>query len=88
MNTERWQRVGDIFERLLEVPEQERDQHLESLCGADDELRGIVLSMLDSHEGPRLSDDSIATQREASRAAARDDRYRTGTRGRCAPARS
>ncbi|MEP6938827.1 MAG: protein kinase [Rudaea sp.] len=69
MNTERWQRVGDIFERLLEVPQVERDKRLESLCGADDELRVIVMSMLDSHEGVHFSDASVATLRETSRAA-------------------
>jgi|GEM_PF-298103 len=69
MNTERWQRVGDIFERLLEVPEIERERRLNSLCGDDGELRGIVVSMLDSHESPRFSDASLSTLRDASQAA-------------------
>ncbi len=70
MNTERWQRVGDIFERLLEVPEGEREKRLASLCGDDQQLRGIVVSMLDSHESPRFSDASLNTLRDSSQAAA------------------
>ncbi|MEP6941157.1 MAG: hypothetical protein ABI846_15425, partial [Rudaea sp.] len=69
MNTERWERVGDIFERLLEVPQDQRDKHLESLCGADDELRGIVISMLDSREGLPLSEITLAMLRDTSRSA-------------------
>ncbi len=68
MDTERWLRVGDIFERLLEAPESEREKRLSHLCGDDQQLRGIVLSMLDSHESPRFSDAAIKTGLDTSRA--------------------
>ncbi|MGH8123739.1 MAG: protein kinase domain-containing protein [Rudaea sp.] len=74
-DTERWQKVGDIFERLVEVPLQERETLLVSLCGEDQELRKIVVSMLDSQESARLSDESLSASRSdaadaADRAAA------------------
>ncbi len=55
VDTERWQRVGDIFERLVDVPMHERETLLVSLCGDDQELRKIVVSMLDSEESARRS---------------------------------
>ena len=53
MDTERWQLVGDIFERLLGAPQPQRPALLDSLCGEDRELKQIVVSMLDSEESAR-----------------------------------
>ena len=48
MDTERWELAGSIFERLLGTPEEKREPLLQSLCGADDELKDVVISMLQS----------------------------------------
>lgn len=53
MDTQRWQLAGDIFEKLLDVPTSEREPLLSTLCGDDAELRGVVVSMLDSQESDR-----------------------------------
>ncbi len=56
MDTERWHRVGEIFERVLGTPREQRDAALQSLCGGDAELEQLVVSMLDSQEAPRPGD--------------------------------
>ncbi len=70
VDTERWQKVGDIFERLVDVPLTQRETLLVSLCGEDQELRKIVVSMLDSEESARRSDDKLSTSRAAAADAA------------------
>src|SRR5450432_495290 len=50
MDTQRWERIGDIFERLLGVPLTQRPTLLDSLCGDDAELKKIVVSMLESED--------------------------------------
>ncbi len=62
MDTERWQRVGDIFERLQDVPADQRETLLLSLCAGDGELKRIVVSMLDSQNSAHpFGPDSAAT---------------------------
>ena len=60
MDTQRWELAGSIFERLLGTPEQEREVLLETLCGADAELKGVVLSMLDSESSALRFDRALA----------------------------
>jgi serine/threonine protein kinase/tetratricopeptide (TPR) repeat protein len=48
VDTQRWELAGNIFERLLGTPRDERKDLLETICGEDAELRDIVVSMLDS----------------------------------------
>jgi len=48
MDTQRWELAGSIFERLLGTPPEKREPLLQTLCGADDELKGVVISMLQS----------------------------------------
>jgi len=48
MDTQRWELAGSIFERLLGTPEEKRELLLQTLCGADDELKDVVISMLES----------------------------------------
>src|SRR5450432_942627 len=50
MDTQRWEHIGDIFERLLGVPQTQRPTLLDSLCGDDAELKKIVVSMLASED--------------------------------------
>jgi non-specific serine/threonine protein kinase/serine/threonine-protein kinase len=49
MNREAWQRVKDILNQALEMPEQARADFLTLACGGDAELRGEVESLLASH---------------------------------------
>ena len=48
VDTQRWELAGSIFERLLGTPQEKRELLLQSLCGADDELKDVVISMLQS----------------------------------------
>ena len=48
MDTQRWERAGNIFDKLLVVPDEQRTALLETLCGDDAEMRDIVASMLHS----------------------------------------
>ena len=48
MDTQRWERAGNIFEKLLDAPDEQRTALLETLCGDDAEMRDIVASMLHS----------------------------------------
>src|SRR5437899_11526306 len=66
MDTERWQLVGDIFERLLGAPEPARPALLDSLCGEDQELKNLVVSMLDSQGSARSVDEKSAAQQGGS----------------------
>jgi serine/threonine protein kinase len=47
MNPERWQRIEEIFRTAIEGPADDRDAYLTRACGADEELRREVLSLLD-----------------------------------------
>jgi len=48
MDTQRWERAGNIFEKLLDAPDEQRPALLETLCGDDAEMRDVVVSMLHS----------------------------------------
>jgi eukaryotic-like serine/threonine-protein kinase len=47
MNPERWQRIEEIFRTAIDAPADDRDAYLTLACGADEELRREVLSLLD-----------------------------------------
>ena len=85
MDTERWHRVGDIFERVLSTPPEQRQSVLQSLCDGDAELQQLVVSMLDSQESPRRADAFRSTPAGASSTSAPDpltatDAYEAGAR--------
>jgi len=50
MNAERWQAIGELFEQALPLPVGERTALLDNACGADEELRREVASLLASHQ--------------------------------------
>ncbi|MBS0555809.1 MAG: protein kinase [Proteobacteria bacterium] len=69
MNTERWLRAGDIFDRIFAAPRDERAGLLEQLCNDDPELKPIVASMLDAEEAPLTFEHAdAAVQRERMQA--------------------
>jgi len=47
---DRWLRIGDLFDRALEVPAGERSAWLTEACADDPELRREVASMLSAHD--------------------------------------
>jgi serine/threonine-protein kinase len=59
MDTQRWELAGSIFERLLGAPQEKRDVLLETLCGADAELKNVVLSMLQSESSASRFDRAL-----------------------------
>ncbi len=61
MDTQRWELAGSIFERLLGTPEEKRELLLQSLCGADKELKDVVISMLQSGSSAVRFEDALAT---------------------------
>ncbi|MBS0488251.1 MAG: protein kinase [Proteobacteria bacterium] len=52
MDTQRWLRAGDIFDRVFASPRDHRTALVEELCGTDHDLKQIVVSMLDAEESP------------------------------------
>ncbi len=46
MNTQRWQRVEELFRTVMDCPAAERESYLTRVCGDDDELRREVLELL------------------------------------------
>ncbi|HMM56282.1 MAG: hypothetical protein DYH18_02050 [Xanthomonadales bacterium PRO7] len=52
MDTQRWLRAGDIFDRVFASPRDNRTALVEELCGTDPDLKQIVVSMLDAEESP------------------------------------
>jgi non-specific serine/threonine protein kinase len=57
MTPERWQKVGEIFERVLACPRHDRAALLDEACAGDSRLRKEVESLLAAHEmeaGPSL----------------------------------
>jgi len=58
MDHESWERIKSILSACLEVPEDEREARIESLCGGDLALAGIrgeILSSLGEQEAARAS---------------------------------
>ena len=49
MNPERWQAIGDLFERAVLLPAAEQTAFVDQACASDDELRREVASLLASH---------------------------------------
>ncbi len=50
MNSERWQRLEDLFHTILELPPEARAAALTEACGDDDELRAEVNRLLQAHD--------------------------------------
>jgi serine/threonine protein kinase/Tol biopolymer transport system component len=72
MTPEKWQRIEGLFHAALDRPPNERAAFLAEACGADAELRGEVIRLLDSLEQagefieqPLLDNPASAAQPEA-----------------------
>jgi tetratricopeptide (TPR) repeat protein len=51
MDAQRWARVRDLFERVVELPEAERGAALEAACAGDAALREEVRALLEADAG-------------------------------------
>ena len=51
MNRERWKQIEELFDAVLELPEARREEFLSERCGADDDLKSEVLSLLRAEPG-------------------------------------
>ena len=49
MNAERYEAIGQLFHRALELPPETRSAFLRDACGADEDLRQEVESLLSAH---------------------------------------
>jgi eukaryotic-like serine/threonine-protein kinase len=48
MRAERWARVADVFEAVMDLSPADREARLDGLCGDDPELRAEVVRLLDA----------------------------------------
>ncbi|HUF29068.1 MAG TPA: protein kinase [Gemmatimonadaceae bacterium] len=48
-DSERWQRLAELFEAAIELPPDERPEYVVRACDEDDELRADLTSLLASH---------------------------------------
>jgi tetratricopeptide (TPR) repeat protein len=62
VSAERWQRLRQIFDAVLDSPESDRDQTLEALCGGDDKLRAEIRALLSAASTPNAFLDRPATK--------------------------
>lgn len=67
MTNEHWQKVEEIFEQAVELPNTEREKFLAEKCEGDDELRREVEDLLDADknaqdfiEAPVLSENTLS----------------------------
>src|SRR4028118_1840717 len=60
MSPERWQRVEEIFEAAIAIPQPQRESFLIESCGADDELRSQIAAMLAADENESTLDLDVA----------------------------
>jgi predicted ATPase/Tfp pilus assembly protein PilF len=75
MNSERWERVQEVLEGALDLPEAERDAFVERSCAGDSELEKEVRSLLTA-----AAVDSPPTHWMVALAAPEEDRFAPGDR--------
>ena len=63
MDATRRERLGDVFERALALPVDQRPAFLERACRDDAELHSELISLLDANAIPIVSADAAAMMR-------------------------
>ena len=83
MTPEQWQRIRAVFDRAVEMPEEQVEGHLRAECDGDSELYREVRLMLDEHQrsgfldhAPAAAATSQVTGFALSAGAFLSDRYR------------
>jgi predicted ATPase/serine/threonine protein kinase len=79
MSQERWRRVSDLFDEVLDQPPEQRDIWLARACADEPDLEAEVRRMLGAHERAGILDQSIGGL--ASRAIGDVDAVRSGSIG-------
>jgi eukaryotic-like serine/threonine-protein kinase len=51
MNAERWKQIDELFDAVLDLPENEREGFLAEKTNGDEELKNEILSLLDAETG-------------------------------------
>lgn len=51
MNHERWKQIDELFDAVLDLPENERENFLSAKTNGDEDLRKEILSLLKAHSG-------------------------------------
>jgi hypothetical protein len=75
MNSERWERVQEVIEGALDLPDAERDAFVQRACARDSELLEEVRSLLTA-----AAVESPPTHWMAALAAPEEDRFAPGDR--------
>jgi eukaryotic-like serine/threonine-protein kinase len=73
MNPERWQRIEEIFRTAIDRPACDRNAYLTQACGADEDLRREVLSLLDRDTAEDFIRDPIVNAARAFTANSKDN---------------
>src|SRR5215813_5256345 len=73
MSPERWQRIEEIFRTAIDRPAAERGAYLTRACGADEDLRREVLSLIDRDTAEDFIRGRIASIAQAFTAKPKDD---------------
>ncbi|MBL8167376.1 MAG: protein kinase [Acidobacteria bacterium] len=73
MTPERWQRVEELFQTVIEQPNAAREAYLTRACGGDEELRREVLSLLAHEVADTFLQDPIKTAAASLSAEPRDE---------------
>lgn len=63
MQKSRWNQIEEIFEQTVALDSEQRREFIEEKCGADDELKREILSLIENHEnsGDFLGDALFST---------------------------
>ena len=69
---DRWDRVEQAFQRLVNEPADRRDHLLDELCEADESLRVLLTSLLEADSDPHGALAGVGSRPEAQHAASSD----------------
>jgi serine/threonine protein kinase len=59
MDAQRWRRIGALFDRIVELPESERNTALDGACADDPTLREEITALLRHDAGAERIDDML-----------------------------
>ena len=60
MDTDRWQRIDELFQAALELPAETRGRFVEQNTADDPELRATLTGMLEAHEDEAFLETPVA----------------------------
>src|ERR1041385_1580657 len=80
MTPERWQRVEEIFQGALDLPEAERESALVTACAGDIQLQRETFSLLQAHDAASRFLEQSALELDAEVLIRAEDERRAGTR--------